>query len=127
MNHRPSAITCPEGRLITDRTVLRTGNICFIARNLHPRKGPRLPSGKVSALGPEGSRFETRFHRRSAVYGACCTLHHTYWPNVLPLLWRGILERACQLRCCPRHLSVAQNYEVRPNIAPVLLQSGTLI
>ncbi|GBL81135.1 hypothetical protein AVEN_266202-1 [Araneus ventricosus] len=25
-------------------------------------KWPRWPSGKVSALGPEGSRFETRFH-----------------------------------------------------------------
>ncbi|GBO22457.1 hypothetical protein AVEN_274724-1, partial [Araneus ventricosus] len=40
-------------------------------------RGPRWPSGKVSALGPEGSRFETRFRRRSAVYGACCTLNHT--------------------------------------------------
>ncbi|GBM20848.1 hypothetical protein AVEN_224099-1 [Araneus ventricosus] len=30
----------------------------------------RWPSGKVSALGTEGSRFETRFHRRSAVYWA---------------------------------------------------------
>ncbi|GBN81278.1 hypothetical protein AVEN_200125-1 [Araneus ventricosus] len=34
---------------------------------------PRWPSGKVSASGPESSRFETRFHRRSTVYGASQT------------------------------------------------------
>ncbi|GBM61983.1 hypothetical protein AVEN_201300-1 [Araneus ventricosus] len=54
--------------------------------------GPRWPSGKVPALGPEGSWFETRFHRRYAVYGARCTLNHTQWPNDLPLVWRGSLE-----------------------------------
>ncbi|GBN60973.1 hypothetical protein AVEN_256435-1 [Araneus ventricosus] len=58
-----------------------------------PKKSrPLLPSGKVSALGPDGSRFKTRFHRRSVVYGACCTLNHTLWPNVLLLVWRGSLE-----------------------------------
>ncbi|GBM99061.1 hypothetical protein AVEN_13102-1 [Araneus ventricosus] len=38
---------------------------------------PLWTSGKVSALGPEGSRFETRFYNRSALYGACCALNHT--------------------------------------------------
>ncbi|GBL72705.1 hypothetical protein AVEN_127942-1 [Araneus ventricosus] len=33
----------------------------------------RWPSGKVSPLRPEGSRIETRFLRRSAVYGTCCS------------------------------------------------------
>ncbi|GBO21526.1 hypothetical protein AVEN_177349-1 [Araneus ventricosus] len=33
-------------------------------------KGPRWPSGKASALGPESPRFETRLHRRPAVYVA---------------------------------------------------------
>ncbi|GBN63549.1 Tigger transposable element-derived protein 6 [Araneus ventricosus] len=35
-----------------------------IDRSKNPRcfNGPRWPSGKVSALGPEGSRFEARFH-----------------------------------------------------------------
>ncbi|GBM26288.1 hypothetical protein AVEN_66526-1 [Araneus ventricosus] len=37
--------------------------------------------------------------------------------------WRG----GCQTRCRPRQLTVVQNYEVRPKIALVLLQSGTLI
>ncbi|GBL95307.1 hypothetical protein AVEN_166478-1, partial [Araneus ventricosus] len=47
-------------------------------------RGPGWPSGKVSTSGPEGRRFETRFHRRSTVYGARCTLNHTQWKNVLP-------------------------------------------
>ncbi|GBL93699.1 hypothetical protein AVEN_166746-1 [Araneus ventricosus] len=75
--------------------------------------------------GPEGRRFETRLHRRSAVYGACCTLNLTQCPNALPL--RGSLERGCQLRRRPRHLTAAQNFDVRPRIALVLLQNGTLI
>ncbi|GBM99737.1 hypothetical protein AVEN_237664-1 [Araneus ventricosus] len=54
-------------------------------------EGPWWFSGRVSALGPEDSRPESRFHRRSAVHGACCTLNHTQWPNVLPLVWRGSL------------------------------------
>ncbi|GBL92637.1 hypothetical protein AVEN_123807-1 [Araneus ventricosus] len=72
---------------------------------------PRWPSGKVSTPGPEGRRFEIRFHRRSAVHGARCTPNHTQWPNVLPLVWRGSLERECQLRRRPRHLTAVQNYE----------------
>ncbi|GBL90365.1 hypothetical protein AVEN_178811-1 [Araneus ventricosus] len=28
------------------------------------------------ALGPEDSRFKTRLHKNSAIYGACCTLNH---------------------------------------------------
>ncbi|GBM29959.1 hypothetical protein AVEN_167437-1 [Araneus ventricosus] len=43
------------------------------------------------------------------------------------LVWCGSLERGCQLRCYPRHLTTVQNYEVRPKIALVLLQNGTLI
>ncbi|GBL75403.1 hypothetical protein AVEN_194595-1 [Araneus ventricosus] len=42
----------------------------------HIQRGPRWPSGKAPS-GPEDRRFETRFHRRSIVYGACCTLNHT--------------------------------------------------
>ncbi|GBO40285.1 hypothetical protein AVEN_6250-1 [Araneus ventricosus] len=44
---------------------------------LSHRPRPQWPSGKVSTSGPEDRRFETRFPRRSAVYGACCTLNHT--------------------------------------------------
>ncbi|GBM72304.1 hypothetical protein AVEN_81899-1 [Araneus ventricosus] len=47
--------------------------------------GLRWPSGKVSALGPEGSRLETRFHGRSVVYGACYTLNHAKGANHLPV------------------------------------------
>ncbi|GBM82708.1 hypothetical protein AVEN_107737-1 [Araneus ventricosus] len=39
--------------------------------------------------------------------------------NVRPLVWRG--------GCRPRHLTAVQNYEVRSNIALVLLQNGALI
>ncbi|GBL93372.1 hypothetical protein AVEN_219493-1 [Araneus ventricosus] len=75
---------------------------------------PRWPSGKISTSGPHGRRLETRFHRRSAVYGARCTLNHTQWPNALPLVWRGRLERGRQLKSRPRLLTMAQNYDVRP-------------
>ncbi|GBN97226.1 hypothetical protein AVEN_82096-1 [Araneus ventricosus] len=37
--------------------------------------------------------------------------------------WRG----RCQTRRRPRRLTVVQNYEIRPKIALVLLQNGTLI
>ncbi|GBN60953.1 hypothetical protein AVEN_185692-1 [Araneus ventricosus] len=38
---------------------------------------PRWPSDKASTPAPEGRRLETRFHRRSAVYGARRTLNNT--------------------------------------------------
>ncbi|GBN30130.1 hypothetical protein AVEN_185316-1 [Araneus ventricosus] len=43
------------------------------------------------------------------------------------LRWRGVeaWRGGCHLRC--RHLTLVQNHEVRPKIALVLLQSGTLI
>ncbi|GBM52696.1 hypothetical protein AVEN_257173-1, partial [Araneus ventricosus] len=44
-------------------------------------KRPQRHSDKVSVSGPEGSRLETRFSRRSAV------------PNVAPLVRCGTLER----------------------------------
>ncbi|GBM87658.1 hypothetical protein AVEN_6674-1 [Araneus ventricosus] len=33
------------------------------------------PSGILTALGLEDSKFETRFHQISTVYGACCMLN----------------------------------------------------
>ncbi|GBM42871.1 hypothetical protein AVEN_245698-1 [Araneus ventricosus] len=57
------------------------------------KQGQRWPSGRVSALGPEGSRFKTQFPPKFGVYGACCKLNHTQWTNALPLVWRGSLER----------------------------------
>ncbi|GBN21281.1 hypothetical protein AVEN_29570-1 [Araneus ventricosus] len=56
-------------------------------------KRPEWPNGNVSTSRPEGGGTETRFHRRSAVCGASCTPNPTQWPNALPLLWRGSLER----------------------------------
>ncbi|GBM08026.1 hypothetical protein AVEN_71464-1 [Araneus ventricosus] len=67
-----------------------------LAKSLSQRltvKGPRWPSGKASTQGPDGRRPETRFHRRSAVYGARSPPNHTQWPNALPLVRRGSLER----------------------------------
>ncbi|GBN80965.1 hypothetical protein AVEN_210748-1 [Araneus ventricosus] len=49
------------------------------------------------------------------------------WSNILPLVWCRSLERGCQLRCRPPHLTGAQNDEVRPKIALVWLQNGTSI
>ncbi|GBO46045.1 hypothetical protein AVEN_203612-1, partial [Araneus ventricosus] len=89
---------------------------------------PRWPSGKVSASGPESSRCETRFHGRSAVYVGL--LHaksyvgcQTSSRRCNAEVWRvGWL-----LRYRPRHLTPAENDEVRPKIALVFLQSGALI
>ncbi|GBL87933.1 hypothetical protein AVEN_192093-1 [Araneus ventricosus] len=53
-----------------------------------------------------------------------CTLN-TSGPNVLPLVRCGSLERGCQLRCRPRHLTTFQNDEIRPKIALVFLQNWT--
>ncbi|GBM97570.1 hypothetical protein AVEN_143801-1 [Araneus ventricosus] len=60
---------------------------------------------------------------------ACSSLNHTCGLNDLLLLqcgveaWTGML----QLRCRPRHLTAAQNYEVRPKIALMFFQNGALI
>ncbi|GBN96816.1 hypothetical protein AVEN_239517-1 [Araneus ventricosus] len=54
-------------------------------------KRPQQHSGKVPVTGPEGSRLETRFSRRSAVYGANCTPRsgqmYSRWCGVEA--WRG--------------------------------------
>ncbi|GBM48326.1 hypothetical protein AVEN_106526-1 [Araneus ventricosus] len=79
------------------------------------KERPRWPNGRVTALGTEGSRLETRFHRRSLVYEACCTPNRTQWPNVLPLVWRESLEKGCQFRRRPLHLTAIQNNKIRPS------------
>ncbi|GBM26861.1 hypothetical protein AVEN_266295-1 [Araneus ventricosus] len=51
---------------------------------------PRWPSGKVSALGPEGSRFETRFHRRwSLLHAKSCAMAKRPPAQVLSPKLRG--------------------------------------
>ncbi|GBL88439.1 hypothetical protein AVEN_103077-1 [Araneus ventricosus] len=50
-----------------------------------------------------------------------CTLNHKMGSNVLPLVSYESLERRCQLRCRLHHLAVAQNDEILPKIALVLL------
>ncbi|GBN03302.1 hypothetical protein AVEN_203132-1, partial [Araneus ventricosus] len=42
-------------------------------------------SGKISTLGPKGSRFGTRFHLKPIAIRK--------GPNAFPLLWCGFLER----------------------------------
>ncbi|GBN54118.1 hypothetical protein AVEN_78824-1 [Araneus ventricosus] len=44
--------------------------------------------------------------------------------SILPLVWCGSLERGCQPRCRPRHLTAVQNYDIRRKIALVLLKMG---
>ncbi|GBM52850.1 hypothetical protein AVEN_4073-1, partial [Araneus ventricosus] len=54
-------------------------------------KRPQLPSGKVSVSRPEGSRLETPILQK--IRRVWRPLHATQWPNVLPLVWCGSLER----------------------------------
>ena len=83
--------------------------------------------GRVSSTRPEGSEFESRFHGRTVVCAGWCTLNlvvgqmYSRWCGV------DVLRGGCQLRCRPRHLTGVQNDDVRPKIAIVLLQNGTLI
>ncbi|GBN58674.1 hypothetical protein AVEN_32235-1 [Araneus ventricosus] len=82
--------TPAAGRLILD------GFIFYQAR----------PSGKISASRPDGSRFETRFHCRSVLYmGLLPVKLYVVGSKVLSLVRSGSLERSCQLRCRPRHLT----------------------
>ncbi|GBO32729.1 hypothetical protein AVEN_247776-1 [Araneus ventricosus] len=46
---------------------------------------------------------------------------------VFQLVWCGSLERGCQFRRRPRHLTTVENYEVRPKIGLVLFQNGRLV
>ncbi|GBM26083.1 hypothetical protein AVEN_12844-1 [Araneus ventricosus] len=86
--------------------------------------GSRWPGGKISTPGPEVSRLEIRFDRRTAV-----SAHMVHVKSVrakCPPV--GIVRKfgeGSQLRCRPRHLTAIQNYKVRPKIALVLLQNGT--
>ncbi|GBN77286.1 hypothetical protein AVEN_28532-1, partial [Araneus ventricosus] len=83
---------------------------------------PRCPSVKVSVLEPKGSRFETRFHRRSAEYGARCTPNRTQWPNALPPVWCGNLERGAPAQAPPpppdRGSKLRDPSQNSPRVAP---------
>ncbi|GBM33325.1 hypothetical protein AVEN_194935-1 [Araneus ventricosus] len=41
-------------------------------------------------------------------------------PDVLPLVWRGNVERDVPAKMPPLHLTTIQNFEVHPNIADML-------
>ncbi|GBL77041.1 hypothetical protein AVEN_12692-1 [Araneus ventricosus] len=56
-----------------------------------------------------------------------CTLNLTSWAKSPPAAVVRRFGEGCQLRCRPLDLTKVQNYEVRPKIALVLLQNGTLI
>ncbi|GBM93021.1 hypothetical protein AVEN_219835-1 [Araneus ventricosus] len=88
-----------------------------------PIGGPRWPSGRVSALGPEGSKPDS-------TEDPCMGLLHTQSYVVakrppVGVAWK--FGEGVPAQCRPRHLTVFQNYEVRPKVALVLLQNGTLI
>ncbi|GBM43782.1 hypothetical protein AVEN_109633-1 [Araneus ventricosus] len=81
--------------------------------------GPRWPSGKVSTAGTKGSRLETQFQGIFAVYVALVRAKSDVLVKPPPPgVVRKFREEECQLRCRSRHLSSAQNYEMRPRIAP---------
>ncbi|GBM94100.1 hypothetical protein AVEN_141426-1 [Araneus ventricosus] len=88
---------------------------------------PRWPSGKVLAMDRRVAGSTPDSTEDPSCIGpiACKIIRRT--PNVLPLVWCGILKRGCHLRCRPVHLTEVQNYKVCHNIALVLLQNGTLI
>ncbi|GBM96905.1 hypothetical protein AVEN_99098-1 [Araneus ventricosus] len=78
-----------------------------------------------SRLGDEG--FQVRNPIPLKIHPVCgsvaCQIRRE--SNALPLVgWRRKLGGGCQLSCGPRHLTVAQIYEIRPKIALVLLQKG---
>ncbi|GBL84379.1 hypothetical protein AVEN_117153-1 [Araneus ventricosus] len=60
----------------------------------------------------------------SSFSGYGCTLNPLR-PNVLLLVWHGSFKNGCHVRCCLRHLTTAQNYELRPKMALELLKNGT--
>ncbi|GBM17377.1 hypothetical protein AVEN_13252-1 [Araneus ventricosus] len=76
-------------------------------------------SSKVLASGPEGRGLETWFHVRSAEYTGLMHiksnkgLAFSHWCGLE--VWKG----KCWLRCRPSHLTTAQIYKLRPNIAIV--------
>ncbi|GBL82709.1 hypothetical protein AVEN_263766-1 [Araneus ventricosus] len=76
---------------------------------------------KVSDLGPESSRFETRFHPRSIVYVGL--VHDT--SNVEDQTsspWCGAEFWIGAADCRPRHLTMVQNYKDSPTTSFVWLQ-----
>ncbi|GBM57709.1 hypothetical protein AVEN_222554-1 [Araneus ventricosus] len=85
----------------------------------------RLQSGEVSGLEPDGSTFETRFHCRSVVYWACCTLNHTQGAKRLAL---GVVRKfGCGMtdQVSTSSFSRGSKLRARPKVALVLLQNGT--
>ncbi|GBL89145.1 hypothetical protein AVEN_14400-1 [Araneus ventricosus] len=88
---------------------------------------PRWPSDKVSDSQPDGFQVRNTISLKIRRVLSLLNVKSYVMANVLPLVWRGSLERGFQLRCCPRHLTVVQNYEVRPKRDLVLLQNETLI
>ncbi|GBN75415.1 hypothetical protein AVEN_27103-1 [Araneus ventricosus] len=73
----------------------------------------------------DGYRFETRFHRRSAVYVNLVDVESDF--RCRTSSWCGILKSGWSNRCRPRHLSKVQNCEVHHKVILVLLLSVTLI
>ncbi|GBL77439.1 hypothetical protein AVEN_41835-1 [Araneus ventricosus] len=58
----------------------------------------------------------------STIWGPLCAKSH-----IEAKCHPGGVVRELGLRCRPRHLTVDQNYDIRPKITVVLLQNGTLI
>ncbi|GBM74210.1 hypothetical protein AVEN_203410-1 [Araneus ventricosus] len=71
---------------------------------------------KVSSSGPEGFRFETRCHGRSAVYVGLMHVKSDVMGQASSRLCGAEVWRGGQLKCRPRHLTV-QNYEVRSKMS----------
>ncbi|GBM88424.1 hypothetical protein AVEN_93699-1 [Araneus ventricosus] len=85
--------------------------------------GTAVASGEVSAYGPEGPMFKTRFYK---IRLARCQLDLTSrvrWCWCRVEVWRW--GASCD--CCSCHLTTAQNYKVRPKIPFVLLEKWTLM
>ncbi|GBO24807.1 hypothetical protein AVEN_180117-1 [Araneus ventricosus] len=87
------------------------------SNNLLARTADRTPKTFALQGDPSRSTFPPSSKRSSYIVPP----GSPRWCGVE--VWRG----GCQLRCRPRHLTEVQNYEVRPKIALVLLQNGTLI
>ncbi|GBN39055.1 hypothetical protein AVEN_165755-1 [Araneus ventricosus] len=76
--------------------------------------GSPWSGGRISVWELNGSRFDIRFYERSPVFWEDCALNLS-GSNFLSLEWHENSERILPTQCS-RHLTTAQNHDLRPKI-----------
>ncbi|GBM07493.1 hypothetical protein AVEN_100701-1 [Araneus ventricosus] len=87
---------------------------------------PRWPGGKMSASGPEGTKFENRFDPRPTVSIGLVHVKSDV-EGTITSRWCGVefWRKESHLRCYPGHPTMIQNYEIRLEKTRELLQTAT--